>query len=102
MYLNMCNTVVLVCAGTICRELRYLHKQQRKVKKRLVKHPDAHREIGEIMREEHLFRLKVGTLYGWFFLMPPCMYMYCTCMMHCNHVYMYMSIPGGYQAASFS
>ena len=42
-----------------CRELRYLRKQRRKVKKRLTKDADAHKEAGEITRQEHLFALKV-------------------------------------------
>ena len=40
-------------------ELRYLRKQRRKVQKRLTKDADAHREAGEITRQEQLFGLQV-------------------------------------------
>lgn len=40
-------------------DLRYLRKQHRKVQKRLTKDSDAHKESGEITRQEHLFGLKV-------------------------------------------
>ena len=43
----------------VYRELRYLRKQRRKVEKRLKKDREAHKEAGEITRQEHLFNLKV-------------------------------------------
>ena len=43
----------------VYRELRYLRKQRRKVEKRLKKDREAHKEAGEITRQEHLFDLKV-------------------------------------------
>ena len=40
------------------RERRRLHKEKRKLKERLVKKGDVHKEVGEIVRQEGLFRLK--------------------------------------------
>ena len=40
------------------RERRRLRKEKRKLKERLVKKGDVHKEVGEIVSQEGLFRLK--------------------------------------------
>ncbi len=40
------------------RERRRLQQQQKKLKERLMKNRSANNEAGEIVRQEHLFRLK--------------------------------------------
>ena len=43
---------------SLCREKRRLRKEKRKLKERLVKKADIHKEVGEIVNQEDLFRLK--------------------------------------------
>ena len=43
------------------RELRYLRKQRKKLRSRLTKDSVAHKEVGEITRQEQLFGLKVSS-----------------------------------------
>ena len=43
---------------SLCREKRRLRKEKRKLKERLVKKAGIHKEVGEIVNQEDLFRLK--------------------------------------------
>ena len=56
--LNFMSNYTSIC-NIHCRELRHVHKQRSKLKKRLSKGFETHKEIGEMTRQEHLFGLKV-------------------------------------------
>ena len=42
----------------LCREIRRIRKQKRKIKERLVQKAEMHKESAEMLRQEDLFRLK--------------------------------------------